>query len=152
MPLPVAHSLAGLAVFKGLDADGTLLAWRRLLAAVVIANIADLDLVPGIFAGEPNRYHHVGFSHSAVSAMVERDHAKVLAEHLVALEPIEVGSCRPSVQQGDDRGPRRATEVTHDDGAAFAEVDESAGWQFRGQDVLTPVGDLRSARHAAPSR
>lgn len=70
MPLPLAHSLAGVAVFKGLDADGTLVAWRRLLLAVIIANIADLDLIPGIIAGEPNRYHHVGFSHSAVFAVV----------------------------------------------------------------------------------
>ena len=30
MPLPVAHSLAGFVVFKGLDADGTLKAWKRL--------------------------------------------------------------------------------------------------------------------------
>ena len=70
MPLPLAHSLAGVAVFKGLDADGTLVAWRRLLLAVIIANVADLDLIPGIIAGEPDRFHHVGFSHSAVFAIV----------------------------------------------------------------------------------
>jgi len=69
MPLPLAHSLAGVAVFKGLDADGTARAWKRLLLAVVIANVADLDLIPGILAGEPNRYHHVGFSHSALFAL-----------------------------------------------------------------------------------
>ena len=70
MPLPLAHALAGVAVFKGLDADGTLVAWRRLLLAVIIANVADADLIPGIIAGEPNRFHHVGFSHSAVFAIV----------------------------------------------------------------------------------
>lgn len=70
MPLPLAHSLAGVAVFKGLDADGTLAAWRRLLLAVIIANVADLDLIPGIIVGDPDRFHHVGFSHSAVFAMV----------------------------------------------------------------------------------
>ncbi len=69
MPLPVAHSLAGVAVFKGLDADGTLFAWKRLLAAVFIANAADLDMIPGIMVGEPNLYHHVGFSHSALFAI-----------------------------------------------------------------------------------
>jgi membrane-bound metal-dependent hydrolase YbcI (DUF457 family) len=41
-----------------------------LLLAVIIANSPDLDLVPGILLGEPNRYHHVGFSHSAVFAAV----------------------------------------------------------------------------------
>ncbi len=70
MPLPVAHSLAGVAVFKGLDADGTLFAWKRLLLAIFIANAADLDMIPGIIVGEPNLYHHVGFSHSAVFAVV----------------------------------------------------------------------------------
>lgn len=70
MPLPLAHSLAAVAVFKGLDADGTLVAWRRLLLAVIIANVADADLIPGIIAGEPDRFHHIGFSHSAVFAIV----------------------------------------------------------------------------------
>jgi membrane-bound metal-dependent hydrolase YbcI (DUF457 family) len=69
MPLPLAHSLAAVAVYKGLDADGTLAAWPRLLLAVVIANAADLDYVPGVLAGEPNLYHHVGFSHSGVFAL-----------------------------------------------------------------------------------
>lgn len=70
MPLPLAHSLAGVAVYKGLDADGTLFTWPRLLLAVFLANSPDLDLLPGILLGEPNRYHHVGFSHSAVFAVV----------------------------------------------------------------------------------
>ena len=70
MPLPLAHSLAGAVVYKGLDADGRLIAWKRLLLAVVIANLPDLDLIPGILVGEPNRYHHVGFSHSLLFAAV----------------------------------------------------------------------------------
>lgn len=69
MPLPLAHTLAGVAVYKGVDADGTLASWPRLLLAVVIANAADLDYVPGVLAGEPNLYHHVGFSHSGVFAL-----------------------------------------------------------------------------------
>jgi len=70
MPLPLAHSLAGAVVYKGLDADGRFIAWKRLLLAVVIANLPDLDLIPGILVGEPNRYHHVGFSHSLLFAAV----------------------------------------------------------------------------------
>ncbi len=70
MPLPLAHSLAAAAVYKGLDADGRFIAWKRLLLAVVIANLPDLDLIPGILVGEPNRYHHVGFSHSVIFAAV----------------------------------------------------------------------------------
>lgn len=66
MPLPVAHSLAGIAVFKGLDADGTRFAWKRLLLAIFLANAADLDMIPGIIVGLPDLYHHIGFSHSAL--------------------------------------------------------------------------------------
>jgi len=69
MPLPVAHALAGATLYKGLDADGRWVAWRRLLLAVVLANAADLDMIPGILLGEPNRYHHVGFSHSLLFAL-----------------------------------------------------------------------------------
>ena len=69
MPLPVAHTLAGATLYKGLDADGTWIGWRRLLLAVVLANAADLDMIPGILLGEPNRYHHVGFSHSLLFAV-----------------------------------------------------------------------------------
>jgi membrane-bound metal-dependent hydrolase YbcI (DUF457 family) len=69
MPLPLAHSLAGVAVFKGLDADGSAFAWKRLLLAIFIANAADLDMIPGILVGDPNLYHHVGFSHSALFAL-----------------------------------------------------------------------------------
>jgi len=70
MPLPVAHSLAGAAIYKGLDADGSLVTWPRLLLAIFLANSPDLDMIPGILVGEPNRWHHVGFSHSAVFAVV----------------------------------------------------------------------------------
>ncbi len=69
MPLPVAHSLAGVAIFKGLDADGTSKAWKRLALAVIIANVPDLDLLPGLIVGEPDLLHHVGPSHSAVFAI-----------------------------------------------------------------------------------
>lgn len=47
MPFPVAHSLAGSTIYAGLDADGSLISWRRLMLAVIIANAPDLDFVPG---------------------------------------------------------------------------------------------------------
>ena len=52
-----------------IDADGTWVGWPRLLLAIVLANAADLDMIPGILVGEPNRYHHVGFSHSLLFAV-----------------------------------------------------------------------------------
>lgn len=69
MPLPVAHSLAGAAIYAALDEDGAMRPSRRLVAAVVLANAPDLDLVPGILAGDPNRFHH-GFTHTLLTAVV----------------------------------------------------------------------------------
>lgn len=69
MPLPVAHTLAGAAIYGALDADGTIGRRRRLLVAVVLANAPDLDLVPGILAGDPNRFHH-GLSHTLLAAVL----------------------------------------------------------------------------------
>ena len=63
MPLPVAHTLAGAAVYIGLDADGRFSNWRRLLLVVFIVLLPDFDLIPGLLLGEPNRFHH-GPSHS----------------------------------------------------------------------------------------
>jgi inner membrane protein len=63
MPLPVAHSLAGGAIYASGDADGGLFTWKRLLLALFIANAPDLDFLPGLLMGEPNRFHH-GPTHS----------------------------------------------------------------------------------------
>ena len=63
MPLPVAHSLAGAAIYRGLDADGSWLGSRRVLLAIVLANAPDFDMIPGILMGEPNRFHQ-GPTHS----------------------------------------------------------------------------------------
>jgi len=92
MPLPIAHSLAGAAIYRGLDADGTLVTWPRLLLAIVIANSPDLDFLPGILAGEPNLYHHVGPTHSAVFA--------VFAAVVVGLLAAAAGRAWPVVRGG----------------------------------------------------
>lgn len=63
MPLPVSHALAGAAIYSAADRDGGRAGWRRLVVAVFIANAADLDLLPGMFLGDPNGFHH-GATHS----------------------------------------------------------------------------------------
>jgi inner membrane protein len=68
MPLPLAHSLAGVAVWATLDRSSDLRPAGRLALAVVIANAPDLDLVPGVLLGDPNRFHH-GFTHSLLTAV-----------------------------------------------------------------------------------
>jgi len=69
VPLPMGHSLAAGVIYATLDEDGTLRGWRRLLVAVGLANTADLDLLPGLFVGDPNRFHR-GASHSLITAAV----------------------------------------------------------------------------------
>jgi inner membrane protein len=72
MPSPVGHSLIGLAL--GLAAAvprgelRTLPArvWSArgaLLGSVFVANLPDLDYLPGVLAGDLNRYHH-GLTHT----------------------------------------------------------------------------------------
>ena len=72
MPLPVSHALAGATLWAALDRDAGARplprgAVGRLALAVLLANAADLDLVPGLLVGEPNRFHHTG-SHSLTAA------------------------------------------------------------------------------------
>ncbi len=63
MPSPIAHSLMGYLIcrvtiksFKGQK-------WYIILLCIFIANIPDLDFLPGLFVGSASRYHH-GISHS----------------------------------------------------------------------------------------
>ena len=58
MPLPMSHSLAGLAIYAALDRDPSrAFNGKWLVAAVLVANLPDLDFVPGLLVGDPNRYH-----------------------------------------------------------------------------------------------
>lgn len=69
MPLPVAHSLAGGTIYAVADADGGLFGWKRLLLALFIANAPDLDFIPGLLIGQPNRFHH-GPTHSIAAVLI----------------------------------------------------------------------------------
>ncbi|MGD8396102.1 MAG: metal-dependent hydrolase [Candidatus Eiseniibacteriota bacterium] len=68
MPTPIAHSLAGIALFAARpDRRGRDLA---LLATVLAAALApDLDFVPGMLIGNADRFHH-GPSHSLFAGLV----------------------------------------------------------------------------------
>lgn len=59
MPLPLSHTLAGATLYTVLDEDGGAAGWRRAALAVMLANAADLDLLPGMAIGEPNRFHRM---------------------------------------------------------------------------------------------
>jgi hypothetical protein len=75
VPSPIAHSLIGLAIGvaalrpRGKPARVTLRTRALpLLGFAALANAPDLDFVPGLLAGDLNRYHH-GPSHSMLWAL-----------------------------------------------------------------------------------
>jgi inner membrane protein len=73
MPLPLAHTAAGLATYITFGYGETsppskVTQTVLILLAVTAANAADLDFAPGIFIGAPNRFHH-GPSHSLLAAI-----------------------------------------------------------------------------------
>jgi inner membrane protein len=74
MPLPVAHSAAGLASYLFFrDESVADIAPKKQLClamlAVFVANLPDLDFLPGLIIDQPARFHH-GPSHSLFVAVV----------------------------------------------------------------------------------
>jgi inner membrane protein len=70
MPSPVAHALAGAALYVGLMPRGAVGAdWRPWGLAALAGAAADLDFLPGLLVGNPSRYHHWA-THSLLAALV----------------------------------------------------------------------------------
>jgi membrane-bound metal-dependent hydrolase YbcI (DUF457 family) len=69
MPTPVGHSLAGLAVHLAGGAQTARRPWLAALALVAIANLPDVDFLPGYLIGEPRAYHW-GPTHSFAAAIM----------------------------------------------------------------------------------
>lgn len=74
MPLPMAHAAAGLGAVLILPQSirGSLTreqVGRFVLLLVILANMPDLDFLPGLAVGDPHRYHH-GISHSLLVALI----------------------------------------------------------------------------------
>ena len=69
MPSPVAHALAGAAVYAALAPRGVSARdWRPWALAVFAGVAADLDFLPGLLVGAPSRYHHWA-THSIAAAL-----------------------------------------------------------------------------------
>jgi membrane-bound metal-dependent hydrolase YbcI (DUF457 family) len=69
MPTPIAHSLAGIAIHYFRSAGERRHDWRLLLWFVAVANLPDIDFLPGILIGRPRAYHW-GPTHSVFAAFV----------------------------------------------------------------------------------
>jgi inner membrane protein len=73
MPLPIAHSAAGLAAYLAFRKDLRGMTTREELflagSCIILANLPDLDFLPGFLVGQANRFHH-GVTHSILFALV----------------------------------------------------------------------------------
>src|SRR5688500_4075005 len=69
MATPVGHSLAGYAVYRSCAARESLRPMHALLLCIVMANLPDVDFLPGILAGRPALYHQ-GITHSLAAALL----------------------------------------------------------------------------------
>ncbi len=71
MSSPIAHSLAGLGIgfLSWRKVFKTTLTWKAVLFCVVVANLPDFDVIPGIFAGDINLYHH-DYTHTFLFAFI----------------------------------------------------------------------------------
>ncbi len=63
MPSPIAHSLVGYLIYRVASRPFDRQKRYIILLYLLVANIPDLDFLPGIFVGNANKYHH-GISHS----------------------------------------------------------------------------------------
>ncbi len=71
MPLPVGHTLAAYAIYEGNRERIRFFnkPWQTLAFFAVLANLPDIDFLPGFLLGNPNQFHH-GFVHSLGAAVV----------------------------------------------------------------------------------
>jgi membrane-bound metal-dependent hydrolase YbcI (DUF457 family) len=68
MPSPIGHALTGLAVRQARPGVFFAAPWLESLFLLFLANLPDLDFLPGILSGFPNLYHH-GIFHSLGAAL-----------------------------------------------------------------------------------
>jgi len=95
MPLPIAHSLLGGVVCVASDRDGAAAGYGRFALAVVLANGADLDYLPGMLLGDPHRFHRMA-AHSLGWAIL----VGVLAAWLVRRGWVRAWPLRPGWPSG----------------------------------------------------
>ena len=69
MPLPVIHTFAGYSIYKLSKKSNSKWRWIPLCVSIFLANLPDLDFLPGVLAGEATLFHR-GFSHSLMAAFL----------------------------------------------------------------------------------
>ncbi len=71
MPLPLGHTAIGLATFKTMDLAGSHgSTWKLLIWIVVLANLPDIDILPGLLIQGNGNLFHRGPTHSLLFSLV----------------------------------------------------------------------------------
>src|SRR5687767_6116382 len=68
MPTPIGHSLVGIAIGLVAGRSLTRKTWSSCLITVALANLPDVDFIPGYLAGNPREYHWTA-THSLAAAL-----------------------------------------------------------------------------------
>src|SRR6266496_4632261 len=89
MPSPFGHSAVGLTAYLATSKQDQPFCWRRMAVYLLAANAPDLDFIPGLLAGEPDRFHH-GASHSLCFAAIFALLIGLLL-HMTKIESIQRG-------------------------------------------------------------
>lgn len=75
----------GYALHETVHRGTTQRSWKMLLLFIVIANLPDLDFLPGLLVGDANKYHHHYWSHSLGAAVVA---GALIAAVMVRARPV----------------------------------------------------------------
>lgn len=60
----------GYALYDSIRKDDARFSWRLLLLLMILANLPDIDFLPGLLVGNANQWHHHYYSHSLGAAIV----------------------------------------------------------------------------------
>lgn len=69
MPLPIIHSYAGYSIYKLAKTEGEKENLGLAALFMLLANLADFDVIPGMLMGNPDLFHR-SFTHSLMAAVL----------------------------------------------------------------------------------
>ncbi len=69
MPTPFGHTLMGAILYDSTRMKHEKISWFELMMFIIVANLADMDYIPGYIFGNPNLFHH-SMTHSVFFALV----------------------------------------------------------------------------------
>lgn len=72
MPFPIIHSFAGYSIYQLPAKSNSDPSWKLLVLSIFLANLADLDFLPGVLSGNALRFHR-HLTHSLAACLRVHD-------------------------------------------------------------------------------